>query len=141
MYRPVRSAPRSMLWTSGLALAFLLLIVWLPSWAADPDEFQELTSAQQAAKQLAAGLDDTPTPVPTKRSTIPPFRLVEPADRHGKQVVLLLYASDHVQLRLVRGQDTLVSPIDDVTSVASDARRPVLEHAHEGIMALELLIE
>ena len=142
MYRPVLSAPRHALRSRILPLvSLLLMIVVLPSWATDLDDFQTLTGAQQAAKQLAAGLEDNPTEVPTQRWTLPPLRPLEPVTRHHKQLVRLLYTSNQIQLRLVRGPNTLVSPTDDITSDPADARRPILEHPHEGIMALELLVD
>ncbi len=154
MYPPMLSVhvgtfrTQCIFWT----LLFLHLLAWPgltaehvsvtpPHGAPDAETVRPLTAAQQAAQDLAANLaaDEPRVAVPAPSS--PLFRLQEPLVRRGPRPVLVLYTSDHLDVRVVRGPDTLASSVDDLSAAPADARRPLLSDAAQGALALELLID
>ncbi|MDH3601702.1 MAG: hypothetical protein OEU26_18995 [Candidatus Tectomicrobia bacterium] len=137
----VLSAPYRTGWPQLLLSLFVLLLLSGPSLADGPDDSPPLTSAQQAAKQLAAALerDRRPTTAPPPRS--PVVTLSDQSLPLGKRLVIVLYTSEHVEVRYVRGATTLASPVDDLSVESSDARRPVLTRGDDGAMAVEVLVD
>jgi hypothetical protein len=142
MYARVLSAPYRTKWPRRLLSSLLLLLLLTgPSLADSPDDLPPLTSAQQAAKQLAAALesDRKPATAPPPRS--PVVALSDQVLPYGQRLVIVLYTSDHVEVRLVQGAATLVSPVDDLSVASTDARRPVLAQSEDGAMAVEVLVK
>ena len=138
--------------------AVLLLLLWcLPGAATEPsppeaqlplqeafydDELPPLTAAQQEARQLATVLIGKKQPVTT--ATIPktPFVLLaEQSLRPGKRLVIVLFTWRHGQTRLVSGQQTFVSPIDEVASISAGARRSIPAHMADIALAVEVLVD
>jgi hypothetical protein len=141
MYAGVLSASHHTGWPQ-LLLASLLLLLLLagPSLADDLDDLPPLTSAQQAAKQLAAALEKERSPVPASPPRSPLVTLSDQSLPLGERLVIVLYTSEHIEIRYVRGTATLVSPVDDLSVVSSDARRPVFARGDDGAMAVEALV-
>jgi hypothetical protein len=142
MYVWVLSALHFTRWPQPLLSSLLLLLLLTgPSLADDLDELPPLTSAQQAAKQLAAALERerSPAPVPPRRSSV--VTLSEQYLPLGERLVIVLYTSEHIEIRYVRGTATLVSPVDDLSVVSSDARRPVFARSDDGAVAIEVLVD
>ena len=134
---PYRTRWRQLL-PAGL---FVLLLLTGPSLADSLDELPTLTDAQQAAKQLAAALEHDQRPAPAPPPQSPVVTLSEPVLPLGKRLVIVLYTSENVEVRYVRGAATLVSPVDDLTAVPADARRPVLARGEDGALAVEVLVD
>jgi hypothetical protein len=59
----------------------------------------------------------------------------------GERLVIVLYTSEHIEIRYVRGAATLVSPVDALSVVSSDARRPVFAPGDDGAVAIEVLVD
>ena len=141
MYAWVLSTPYRTGWPQLLLSSlFLLLLLSGPSVADGPDD-PPLTSAQQAAKQLAAALENDQRPATAPPPQSPVVTLSEPMLPLGKRLVIVLYTSEHVEVRYVRGAATLVSPVDDLTVAPADARRPILARGEDGAMAVEVLVD
>jgi hypothetical protein len=142
MYAGVLSASHFTRWPQ-LLLASLLLLLLLagPSLADDRDDLPPLTSAQQAAKQLAAALERERSPAPAPPPRSPVVTLSDRSLPLGQRLVIVLYTSEHIEIRYVRGAATLVSPVDDLSVVSSDARRPVFARGDDGAMAVEVLVD
>jgi len=119
----------------------LLLLLTGPSLADDLDNLPPLTSAQQAAKQLAAALERERSPAPAPPPRSPVVTLSDQSLPLGERLVIVLYTSEHIEIRYVRGAATLVSPVDDLSVVSSDARRPVFARSDDGAMAVEALFD
>lgn len=124
-----------------LSPLLLLLLLTGPSFADDLDELPPLTSAQQAAKQLAAALERERSPAPAPPPRSPVVTLSDQSLPLGERLVIVLYTSEHIEIRYVRGAATLVSPVDDLSVVSSDARRPVFARSDDGAMAVEALFD
>lgn len=142
MYAWVVSASHRTGWPQLLLSSLLLLLPFTgPSLADGLDDLPPLTSAQQAAKQLAAALerDRSPTTAPPPR--FPVVTISEQLLPLGQRLVIVLYTSAHIEIRYVRGAATLVSPVDDLSVVSSDARRPALARGDDGAMAVEVLVD
>lgn len=140
MYAWDLSASHFTRWPQLLASLLLLLLLAGPSLADDLDELPPLTSAQQAAKQLAAALERERNPAPAPPPRSPVVTLSDQYLPLGERLVIVLYTSEHIEIRYVRGAATLVSPVDDLSVASSDARRPVLAHGDNGAMAIEALV-
>jgi hypothetical protein len=54
---------------------------------------------------------------------------------------MVLYTSEHIEVRYVRGAATLLSPVDDLSVASSDARRPVLVRGDAGALVVEVLVD
>ena len=124
-----------------LSPLLLLLLLTGPSLADDLDNLPPLTSAQQAAKQLAAALERERSPAPAPPPRSPVVTLSDQSLPLGERLVIVLYTSEHIEIRYVRGAATLVSPVDDLSVVSSDARRPVFARGDDGAMAVEALFD
>ena len=124
-----------------LSPLLLLLLLTGPSLADDLDNLPPLTSAQQAAKQLAAALERERSPAPAPPPRSPVVTLSDQSLPLGERLVIVLYTSEHIEIRYVRGAATLVSPVDDLSVVSSDARRPVFARSDDGAMAIEALFD
>jgi len=124
-----------------LSPLLLLLLLTGPSLADDLDNLPPLTSAQQAAKQLAAALERERSPAPAPPPRSPVVTLSDQSLPLGERLVIVLYTSEHIEIRYVRGAATLVSPVDDLSVVSSDARRPVFARGDYGAMAVEALFD
>jgi len=124
-----------------LSPLLLLLLLTGPSLADDLDNLPPLTSAQQAAKQLAAALERERSPAPAPPPRSPVVTLSDQSLPLGERLVIVLYTSEHIEIRYVRGAATLVSPVDDLSVVSSDARRPVFARSDDGAMAVEALFD
>jgi hypothetical protein len=140
MYAWVLSASHFTKWPQLLSSLLLLLLLTGPSLANDLDELPPLTSAQQAAKQLAAALERERSPAPTPPPRSPVVTLSDQLLPLGERLIIVLYTSEHIEIRYVRGAATLVSPVDDLSVASSDARRPVLAHGDNGAMSVEVLV-
>ncbi len=140
MHRPIRFVIGSTKYTHPVwgALLLLTFLMVCPSLAADDPG---LTDAQQAAKQLAATLEAENSYAPVSRSRAPLVNLTAPSGGLGQRLVRVLYTSERVEVRVVRGRHTLVSPVDDVAAISTDARRPNLPQPDDGAMAVEVLID
>jgi hypothetical protein len=141
MYAWVLSASHFTKWPQLLSSLLLLLLLTGPSLANDLDELPPLTSAQQAAKQLAAALERERSPAPTPPPRSPVVTLSDQLLPLGERLIIVLYTSEHIEIRYVRGAATLVSPVDDLSVASSDARRPVLAHGDNGAMSVEVLVD
>jgi hypothetical protein len=141
MYVWVLSASHFTKWPQLLSSLLLLLLLTGPSLANDLDELPPLTSAQQAAKQLAAALERERSPAPTPPPRSPVVTLSDQLLPLGERLIIVLYTSEHIEIRYVRGAATLVSPVDDLSVASSDARRPVLAHGDNGAMSVEVLVD
>ena len=141
MYAWVLSASHFTKWPQLLSSLLLLLLLTGPSLANDLDELPPLTSAQQAAKQLAAALERERSPAPTPPPRSPVVTLSDQRLPLGERLIIVLYTSEHIEIRYVRGAATLVSPVDDLSVASSDARRPVLAHGDNGAMSVEVLVD
>lgn len=124
-----------------LSSLFLLLLFTGPSLADSLDDLPPLTSAQQAAKQLAAALEREGNPAPAPPPRSPVVMLSDQSLPLGQRLVIVLYTSEHIEIRYVRGAATLISPVDDLSVASSDARRPVLARGEDGAMAVEVLVD
>ena len=141
MYAWVLSASHFTKWPQLLSSLLLLLLLTGPSLANDLDELPPLTSAQQAAKQLAAALERERSPAPTPPPRSPVVTLSDQLLPLGERLIIVLYTSEHIEIRYIRGAATLVSPVDDLSVASSDARRPVLAHGDNGAMSVEVLVD
>ena len=141
MYAWVLSASHFTRWPQLLSSLLLLLLLAGPSLADDLDELPPLSSAQQAAKQLAAALERERSPAPAPPPRSPVVTLSDQALPLGERLVIVLYTSEHIEVRYVRGAATLVSPVDDLSVASSDARRPVFARGDDGAMAVEVLVD
>lgn len=129
-------------WPQRLLSSLLLLLLLIgPSLADDLDESPPLSSAQQAAKQLAAALERERSPAPAPPPRSPVVTLSDRSLPLGERLVIVLYTSEHIEIRYVRGAATLVSPVDALSVVSSDARRPVFAPGDDGAVAIEVLID
>lgn len=158
MYVPIPSALSRVLWTPVLLGAVLLWVLNAPvAWAEErasaaaarnapgevaayEDELLPLTEAQQAAKQLAATLENeraSTAATPVGPAAIP---LTAP-DFHEQRFMIKLYASDNVEVRVISGRQTFASPVDMQAVDEADARRPMLLHAEDGAIAIDVLLE
>ena len=142
MYAWVLSALHFTRWPQRLLSSLLLLLLLTgPSFADDLDDLPPLTSAQQAAKQLAAALERERSPALAPPPRSPVVTLSDQFLPLGERLVIVLYTSEHIEIRYVRGAATLVSPVDDLSVVSSDARRPVFARGDYGAMAVEALFD
>lgn len=142
MYAWVLSASHFTRWPQRLLASLLLLLLLAgPSLADDRDELPPLTAAQQAAKQLAAALERERSPAPAPPPRSPVVTLSDQSLPLGQRLVIVLYTSEHIEIRYVRGAATLVSPVDDLSVASGDARRPVLARGDDGAMAVEVLVD
>ena len=142
MYAWVLSALHFTRWPQRLLSSLLLLLLLTgPSFADDLDDLPPLTSAQQAAKQLAAALERERSPALAPPPRSPVVTLSDQFLPLGERLVIVLYTSEHIEIRYVRGAATLVSPVDDLSVASSDARRPVFARSDDGAMAIEALFD
>ena len=107
----------------------------------DAAESLPLTTAQEQARQLATALAGTPDAAPTsKRRTLLGIVTEQPV-RLGTRVVLPLLTGPGVEGRLVSGEQTFASPVEEGVTVAEDAQRPLFLPAAKAAVAVELLVE
>jgi hypothetical protein len=101
-----------------------------------------LTTAQEQARQLATGLVETPgSATPAARHT-PLAVVIDQAMQPGTRVILPLLILWGLEVRLVSGEQTLASPVeDDGETVEEDARRPLFIPASKTAVAVEMLVK
>lgn len=108
--------------------------------AVNEDESLPLTDAQQAAKQLAATLENERLRAATSPSGPAMVPLSEPGLRH-KRFVIKLYTSDHAEVVVMGGRPTLVSPVNSDAVDDTDAGRPTLLRPEEGAVAIGVFVD
>jgi hypothetical protein len=152
MYVPIPSALRCAFSKSVLAGAFLLSIMsapmglaenlarqvapsTLPDAALNEDESQPLTDAQQAAKQLAETLERERPAGAAAVSGPAAVPLTEPSLIY-KRFMIKLYTTDRVEVVVMGGRPTLVSPVNSEAVDNVDAGRPTLLRTEEGAIAI-----
>jgi hypothetical protein len=91
---------------------------------------------------LAVALRNERAPHAETAQTTPLEITVEQPLALGQRPVLPLFATEHVEGRLVGGQQTLISPVAQTsTGAAADANRPMFMPATEAAVAVEMLFE
>lgn len=105
-------------------------------------EAPPLSGAQEQARRLATALTGKRESAVIVEKASP---LGIPADqtrRLGQRMVIRLFVWRHVDVRLVGGEQTFVSPVDEASITApEDAGRPVFRPASQAAVAVEVLAE
>lgn len=157
MYVPIPSVPNRVVSRALLLVALLVSAISGPLALAqervpaaapntpaetvvNEDESLPLTDAQQAAKQLVSTLEQERTAAapPASRSAVMP--LSEPGLTY-KRFMVKIYTTDHVDVVMMGGRPTLISPVDSVTADETDARRPTLIHTEDGAIAIGVFMD
>jgi hypothetical protein len=106
------------------------------------EEAQPLTPAQQEARQLAMILSNKPESQRGATAANSASITVDQPLRLGSRSVMPLFALQGVEGRLVGGQQTFASPVEQVSpSVAEDANRPLFVPATQAVIAVDILVE
>jgi hypothetical protein len=108
--------------------------------AVNEDESLPLTDAQQAAKQLAATLENERLRAATSPAGPAMVPLSEPGLPY-KRFIIELYTSDHVEVVVTGGRPTLVSPVNSEAVDDTDAGRPTLLRPEEGAVAIGVFVD
>jgi hypothetical protein len=141
----------------SLAVLWLLLAGWSGSLLAqapgagsqvealietpDAAESLPLTTAQEQARQLATALAGTPDAASTAKRRALLGVVTEQPIRLGTRVILPLVTGPGIEGRLVSGEQTFASPVEEGVTVAEDAQRPLFLPAAKAAVAVELLVE
>jgi hypothetical protein len=101
-----------------------------------------LTTAQEQARQLATVLVETQGAAATAAKRTPLGVVIDQAVQPGTRVILPLFTLWGLEVRLVSGEQTLASPVeDDGETVAEDARRPLFIPASKTAFAVDMLVK
>jgi hypothetical protein len=109
----------------------------------DTAESLPLTTAQEQARQLATVLvgGKSHTAPAAERRTLLGVITAQPL-RPGTRVILPIFTGQGVEGRLVSGEQTFTSPVEEEgTTVQEDARRPLFLPAAKTALSFELLVE
>jgi hypothetical protein len=109
----------------------------------DTAESLPLTTAQEQARQLATVLvGGQPRAAPTaERRTLFGVITDQPL-RPGTRVILPIFTGQGIEGRLVSGEQTFTSPVEEEgTTAQEDARRPLFLPAAKSTLSFELLVE
>jgi hypothetical protein len=101
-----------------------------------------LTTAQEHARQLATVLVESPgaTPATAKRMSL--GVVLDQPVQPGRRVIVPIFAVQGVEGRIVSGEQTFASPVEDEGgTVREDARRPLFIPASTTAIAVEVLVE
>ena len=113
-----------------------------PAGPADSQDASSLTAAQEEARQLATALTGKRKSAGGAEKISPLSVIADQTMRLGKRVVLRRFAWKNVDVRLVGGEQTFASPVDEASATASeDAGRPVFLPASQAAVAIEVLGE
>jgi hypothetical protein len=101
-----------------------------------------LTAAQEQARQLATALEGTQEVAPATVKRTPLEIVFDRAVRLGTRVVLPVFTAWGIEGRVVSGEQTLASPVeDDGATEEEDARRPLFVPASKTSLAFEVLVK
>jgi hypothetical protein len=108
----------------------------------DGNESQPLTAAQEKARQLAVALHNERESRAETAAAASPGIVVEQPPAPGQRPVVPLFAAKGIEGRLVGGQQTLASPVTEISAgAAADANRPMFMPATQAAVAVEVLFE
>ena len=107
----------------------------------DAGESLPLPTAQEQARQLATVLVGAPDAAPASERRTPLGVVAEQPLRPGTRVILPIYTGPGIEGRVVSGEQTFASPVEEGTTVAEDAQRPLFLPASKAALAFELLVE
>jgi hypothetical protein len=101
-----------------------------------------LTTAQEQARQLATVLVETPGATPATGKRTPLGVVFDQPVQPGTRVIVPIFAVQGVEGRIVSGEQTFASPVEeDGATVTEDARRPLFLPASKTAIAVEILVE
>jgi len=101
-----------------------------------------LTTAQEQARQLATVLIERREATPAAGKRTPLGVVFDQPVQLGRRVVVPIFAVQSVQGRIVSGEQTFASPVEDEgATVKEDARRPLFLPASTAAIAVEVLVE
>jgi hypothetical protein len=109
----------------------------------DTAESLPLTTAQEQARRLATVLvgGKSHTAPAAERRTLLGVITDQPL-RPGTRVILPIFTGQGIEGRLVSGEQTFTSPVEDEgATVEEDARRPLFLPAAKSTLSFELLVE
>jgi hypothetical protein len=112
--------------------------------AATAEEMESLplTTAQEQARQLATALGKTQGVAPATAKRTPLEVVFDRAVRLGTRAVLPVFTAWGMEGRIVSGEQTLASPVEDGgTTEEEDARRTLFVPASTTSLAFEVLVE
>jgi hypothetical protein len=108
----------------------------------DAAESLPLTTAQKQARQLATVLAEKPVTAPASERRAPLGVITDQGMRPGTRVIVPIFTGPGMEGRLVSGEQTFASPVEEEGAiVAEDARRPLFLPAAKAALAFELLVE
>ena len=108
----------------------------------DTAESLPLTTAQEQARQLATVLGERPQTAPASERRTLLGVITDQTMRPGTRVILPIFTGPGIEGRLVSGEQTFASPVEEEDAVvAEDARRPLFLPAAKAALAFELLVE
>jgi hypothetical protein len=108
----------------------------------DTAESLPLTTAQEQARQLATVLVGRSATAPASGRRTPLGVITDQPLRPGTRVILPIFTGQGIEGRLVSGEQTFTSPVeDDGATVEEDARRPLFLPAAKSTLSFELLVE
>jgi hypothetical protein len=107
---------------------------------AEEMESPPLTTAQEQARQLATALGETQSVAPATAKRTPLEVVFDRAVRLGTRAVLPIFTAWSMEGRIVSGEQTLASPVeDDQITEEEDARRPLFVPASTTSLAVEVV--
>jgi hypothetical protein len=109
----------------------------------DTAESLPLTTAQEQARQLATVLVEQRQTAPASERRTPLGVITDQSMRPGTRVILPVFTGPGVEGRLVSGEQTFASPVEDGEDavVVEDAQRPLFLPAAKAALGFELLVE
>jgi hypothetical protein len=101
-----------------------------------------LTTAQEQARQLATVLVETRRTPPAAGKRTPLGVVFDQPVQLGNRVIVPIFSVQSVEGRIVSGEQTFASPVEDAgATVTEDAWRPLFLPASKAAIAVEILVE